>query len=322
MSSRGARDRAALHRMTERALFVAVKGSLCSRPSAGAPLTESAARQHSEKPARPNQRLKKKKTDCAAKIVSMHLQTHSSKTASRQKFPRCGFASSGNRLERRTSARVWQRRRSELASGLCVWGNVDAFGANLPDENPNAVNGATPFKYNLRFPGQYFDVETGTMYNYFRDYDPLEGRYRQSDPIGLADGVNTYTYVKSSPLTFKDPFGLKTFREAATGAIRELVMGKAPDASKELAGKGSEYILGDFFARIICKTNGNPNDTRRCERECTQFIVAIKDSMIDALPRGPSQAARGPITREAGGMIDGCIGECSTAMKKHCCKPN
>jgi len=30
---------------------------------------------------------------------------------------------------------------------------------------------------NLRFPGQYSDQETGTRYNYFRDYDPQTGRY-------------------------------------------------------------------------------------------------------------------------------------------------
>ena len=30
---------------------------------------------------------------------------------------------------------------------------------------------------NLRFPGQYFDVETGWHYNFYRDYNPRIGRY-------------------------------------------------------------------------------------------------------------------------------------------------
>jgi len=63
-------------------------------------------------------------------------------------------------------------------------------------------------EFNLRFAGQYFDVETSTHYNINRDYNPKTGRYLQSDPIGFDGGVNSYGYVGGNPLGAVDEMGL------------------------------------------------------------------------------------------------------------------
>jgi RHS repeat-associated protein len=61
---------------------------------------------------------------------------------------------------------------------------------------------------NLRFPGQYFDVETGLSYNWQRYYDSANGRYISEDPIGLVGGQNVYVYVDVNPVGNLDPSGL------------------------------------------------------------------------------------------------------------------
>nr|WP_245929977.1 RHS repeat-associated core domain-containing protein [Mangrovibacter plantisponsor] len=49
--------------------------------------------------------------------------------------------------------------------------------------------------------------KTGLHYNTFRYYDPAGACYTQKDPIGLAGGINLYSYVPN-PLAWVDPWGL------------------------------------------------------------------------------------------------------------------
>jgi RHS repeat-associated protein len=59
----------------------------------------------------------------------------------------------------------------------------------------------------LRFPGQYADSETGFFYNYFRTYLAAQGRYAQSDPIGLGGGWSRFAYAEANSLSYADPYG-------------------------------------------------------------------------------------------------------------------
>ena len=74
------------------------------------------------------------------------------------------------------------------------------------DEDPD--NDGQSVTVNLRFPGQYYDAETGLYYNWHRYYEPSTGRYVTSDPIGLVAGLNIYSYAAQNPLYWVDPLGL------------------------------------------------------------------------------------------------------------------
>ena len=89
------------------------------------------------------------------------------------------------------------------ASQAIVWSvPLEEFGNEL-------ASGVRTVENPLRFPGQYYDQETGLHQNYFRDYDPKTGRYIEPDPIGQEGGGNLYPYVGgNSCSSYTDPEGL------------------------------------------------------------------------------------------------------------------
>jgi RHS repeat-associated protein len=127
------------------------------------------------------------------------VQTESSTSPVRVYAVHTDHLGTPTRLTKDTGAVAWSIDRTPFTAVNGSFGN--------PNNNPDGDS--VSISYPLRFPGQYADVETGLHYNYFRDYEPATGRYTQSDPIGLAGGINTYAYVGGNPLNAVDPLGLK-----------------------------------------------------------------------------------------------------------------
>ena len=89
------------------------------------------------------------------------------------------------------------------ADQTVVWQSVeDPFGDGTPT---TALQ-----EHNFRFPGQYYDLETGLNYNWNRYYKVEVGKYISSDPIGLDGGLNTFLYSNANSLKYFDPKGLQS----------------------------------------------------------------------------------------------------------------
>jgi RHS repeat-associated protein len=97
-------------------------------------------------------------------------------------------------------------------NGAVVWSaKYSSFGEAGVDPTSTIVN-------NLRFPGQYYDQETGLNYNWHRYYYPVSGRYTKKDPINFSGGdLVLYNYGHNNPQKYWDNRGLSSFAPGVPG---------------------------------------------------------------------------------------------------------
>lgn len=172
--------------------------------------------------------------------------------------------------------------------GQPIWKmHSDSFGNTVLDPDNQMT-------LNLRFPGQYYDQETGLSYNYQRDYNPKIGRYIQSDPLGLNGGINSFVYVENNPLKYMDANGqfafllaipAAEFLSVATAAIittteaAVLACSRSPACILAVAG-GAEYVLdslmnpdlnstlnNELMAEQTTEEGTNDDKSENCEEE-------------------------------------------------------
>ncbi|MFF7791936.1 RHS repeat-associated core domain-containing protein [Streptomyces sp. NPDC007991] len=134
------------------------------------------------------------------------------------------------------------------AEGDVVWTqSTSLWGVRL------AASGGSGIECPLRFPGQYFDAETGLHYNHHRYYEPGAARYLSPDPLGRTPAPNHYAYVKN-PLQWKDPLGLKapctvdlyhgTFGSAADNIMKNGINPNYKPREMDF-GYGGFYVTND-----------------------------------------------------------------------------
>ncbi|KAG8154560.1 RHS repeat-associated core domain-containing protein [Burkholderia catarinensis] len=140
----------------------------------------------------------------------------------------------------------------EDSEGGVAWRaeHIDPYG-KIVTETGNSID------YDLRFPGHYHDAETGLHYNRFRSYNPVLGRYLQSDPAGQSGGINLYAYA-TNPLVSVDVLGLSHDHEPESDSteIGNNESGSSTEAPKtKNASHETEKTqnLNDLFSEI-----GNP----------------------------------------------------------------
>jgi RHS repeat-associated protein len=131
-------------------------------------------------------------------------------------------------------------------SGAVVWSaTYDAFGKATVDTGSSVTN-------NLRFPGQYYDQETGMHYNHHRYFDPSTGRYISVDPLHQISSL-------PKPIPFMIPYMLKNPQELNDFTYSNQNPIKLFDATGLACGSGpTERIIPDVIQGYYGRYNFDP----------------------------------------------------------------
>jgi RHS repeat-associated protein len=194
-----------------------------------------------------------------------------------------------------------------------VWrANYEAFGkASISADPDGSIPTVDPgITFNIRFPGQYYDAESGLHYNRFRYYEASVGRYISGDPIGQRGGLNLYSYVFNDPINRLDPLGLdpptphtdpRTFDDDRE-IIEDMGGGDAVDfAEKSFGGLGGAASCEVEFSSCRGECAANSGDSGSptmadCQKQLNDCLRKKRDDDKDPLSATPE----GDASRESG----------------------
>ncbi len=176
-------------------------------------------------------------------------------------------------------------------SGRVVWSaTYDSFG--------NIQITVSEIQNNLRFPGQYYDSETGFHQNWHRDYKPEIGRYPEADPIGIEGGTeHLYLYVGNDPVNWIDPEGLKRYRMPRRPG-KQPRMPMLPEPPYKKGPKDFLDKVGDWLDEILSPDPGYVIGFK---------WVCIRKSCGDPLSATCDKKDEGPVIVPPGSRVCICL---------------
>ena len=161
------------------------------------------------------------------------------------------------------------------ATGTVIW-SWAYQGNPFGEQQPTSTTG---YVLNLRYPGQYYDAESGTNYNVNRNYDPPIGRYDQPDPMGQAAGPSLYAYVGGNPLRFIDPLGLQSTAQCLNPV--NAVACAAAGMTSSSAGSGlSATAVGGAAAAAAA---GSLTSDSTCPKDDCAALLAKIEAQVQGL---------------------------------------
>ena len=198
------------------------------------------------------------------------------------------------------------QRLSDASTGAVAWSaGYAAFGLAVVDPLSNVES-------NLRFPGQYFDAETGGHYNWMRTYDPETGRYTQVDPIGIWGNIynrlneissfqyleavtSPYVYTGNGPVNRLDPYGessLSPLEKALRALAKALGYAEKADTALDTA-----ELVEDSHAMTCAET---PEERRQRQRDMVVDLINIgiaTPPFVDAVDKNKRNAVDNIVDR-------------------------
>ena len=165
-----------------------------------------------------------------------------------------------------------------------------------PFGEPQSITGSATL--DARFPGQWFQLESGLHQNWWRHYDPTTGRYTQVDPLGLVDGPSVYGYALSNPKSNSDLTGKEVFVcRVPLGGVQ---IGIIHHEYNCVTVGGYSYYTSNYPTGSVFGSPGTPGNDKFSSKACS--AVGSPDSCFEncLLNKGGSPRPNYDVTNFSG----------------------